>query len=216
MARVALWPDPADELSVRRRRIAAPWWFLIGGFFPVRRNCCRHCRKIFLRKARHQAREGECAPRPGTLAGQIRPPRLAPAPVMQFMKHRAVAVLFECLVLAALLPARADQTDVLIKAEMERRHIPGLSLAVSRAGKLIKAQGYGLANLELAVPVRPDTVFEIGSGTKQITAPLGFMLIEEGKLGLDEKISPYLGELPAAWSNITLPHLLTHTTVLQH
>ncbi len=56
---------------------------------------------------------------------------------MQFMKHRPVAVLFECLLLAALLPARADQTDVLIKAEMERRQIPGLSLAVCRAGKLI-------------------------------------------------------------------------------
>ena len=135
---------------------------------------------------------------------------------MQFMKHRPVAVLFECLLLAALLPARADQTDVLIKAEMERRQIPGLSLAVCRAGKLIKARGYGLANLELAVPVRPDTVFEIGSVTKQFTAALVLMLMEEGKLGLDEKISRYLGELPAAWSNITLRHLLTHTSGLRN
>ena len=151
-------------------------------------------------------------PGPGTLAEQVRPVRLAPAPVIQFMKHRPLAVLFECLVLAALLPARADQTDVLIKAEMERRQIPGLSLAVCRAGKLIKSHGYGLANLELAVPVRPDTVFEIGSVTKQFTAALVLMLMEEGQLGLDEKISRYLGELPAAWSNITLRHLLTHTS----
>ncbi len=169
-----------------------------------------------LREARHLAGEGDSASRPGTLGGQIRPARLAPALVMQLMKQRPVAFFFEGLVLAAWLSARADQTDVLIQAEMERRQIPGLSLAVCRAGKLLKAQGYGLANLELAVPARKETVFEIGSVTKQFTATLVLKLMEEGKLGLDEKISRYLGELPAAWSNITVRHLLTHTSGLRN
>src|SRR6266702_6464640 len=102
---------------------------VVRGFFSVRRNCCGLFRMSCLREARHLAGEGDSASRPGTLGGQIRPARLAPALVMQLMKQRPVAFFFEGLVLAAWLSARADQTDVLIQAEMERRQIPGLSLA---------------------------------------------------------------------------------------
>lgn len=115
------------------------------------------------------------------------------------------------MVLAALAgPVRADRVDEYLASQMERRQIPGVSLTVIRDGKTIKAQGYGLANLELRVPVTPETVFEIGSLTKQFTATCVMMLAEEGKVALDDTIGKYL-EVPESWKAITVRHLLTHS-----
>lgn len=116
----------------------------------------------------------------------------------------------------ALMLSADDGTDKFIKAEMERRQIPGLSLAVVHAGKLLKAQGYGLANIELGVPVTTNTVFEIGSITKQFTAGLILMLAQDGKMALDDPLSKHLRDLPESWSGITLRHLLTHTSGLRN
>ena len=113
--------------------------------------------------------------------------------------------------LALALPAQADKVDNYVAGEMQRRQLPGLALAVVRDGKTIKARGYGLANLEWRMPVTPETVFEIGSLTKQFTAACIMILEEEKKVGLDESISRYL-EVPAAWKAITVRHLLTHTS----
>ncbi len=117
------------------------------------------------------------------------------------------------LLLVCLLPAqaRADRVDDYIRERMERRHIPGVALAVVRDGKIIKARGYGLASVELKVPVTPETVFEIGSVSKQITAAAVMLLVEDGKLALDERVGKYLPSAPASWSGVTVRHLLTHT-----
>ena len=72
---------------------------------------------------------------------------------------------------------------------MQRQHIPGTSIAVIKDGKVIKAEGYGLANVELNVPARPETVYKIGSVSKQLIATGIMLLIQEGKLSLDDKIS---------------------------
>ncbi|MGB7904913.1 MAG: serine hydrolase domain-containing protein, partial [Steroidobacteraceae bacterium] len=72
--------------------------------------------------------------------------------------------------------------------------------------------GYGLANVELDVPVKPDTVFQTGSVGKQFTAMAVMMLVEEGKLGLDDPIVNYFPGAPATWQGITVRHLLTHTS----
>lgn len=116
------------------------------------------------------------------------------------------------LLLCAFDTARADKTDDLVGAQMRRRHIPGLALAVVRDGRFVKARGYGLANVELNVPVTTGTVFEIGSITKQITAAAVLLLVEEGKIGVDERVGKYLPNLPEAWNNVTVRHLLTHTS----
>lgn len=113
--------------------------------------------------------------------------------------------------LLAGLPARADSIDDYIKKEMERRHIPGAALAVARNGRVVKERGYGLANVEHDVPVTPDTVFELASLTKQFTATAIMLLVEEGKVRLDDSIASYLPEAPEAWKPITVRHLLTHT-----
>ena len=126
---------------------------------------------------------------------------------------RLICTLFG-LVGLALKPefAVADKVDVLLKSEMQKHQIAGLSLMVVKNGRQIKAQGYGVANLEWNVPVTKETVFEIGSITKQFTAACILMLVQDGKLSLDDKISQHLANTPASWSNVTVRHLLTHTS----
>ena len=121
---------------------------------------------------------------------------------------------FCCLLLLQLAAAQnglESSIDQFIRAEMERQKIPGVSLAVVRDGKPMLVKGYGFANLEHQVPVKPETIFQSGSVGKQFTATAIMLLVEEGKIGLDEKISKYLGEVPEGWKNITIRHLLSHT-----
>ena len=92
------------------------------------------------------------------------------------------------LLLAAPL-ARADRVDQYIKAQMQQRRIPSLAIKIIRDGKVAKTAAYGRANLELEVPAKPETVFEIGSVTKQFTAAGILLLAQEGKLSVDDKIS---------------------------
>lgn len=114
--------------------------------------------------------------------------------------------------LAAVTAVHADPVDDLIRAEMEKRHIPGLSLAVVHKGKVVKAQGYGFANLEHRAPATPDTVFQLASVTKQFTATAVMQLVEAGKIQLDDKVSQHLTDLPAAWKDVTVRQLLNHTS----
>jgi CubicO group peptidase (beta-lactamase class C family) len=116
------------------------------------------------------------------------------------------------MVLAVVGRAGADKVDRAIKADMRLHPIPGLALEIIRNGKCIKRAGYGMANLEWQTRVTPETVFEIGSITKQFTAAGILLLAQEGKLSLDDRISLYLTNTPESWKNITLRHLLTHTS----
>ena len=109
-------------------------------------------------------------------------------------------------------PARADRVDDYIKGEMDQHGIPGLALVIIQDGKAVKTAAYGLANLELNVPVKPETVFEIGSVTKQFTAAGILLLAQDGKLSVDDKLTAHLANVPSAWTNVTIRHLLTHTS----
>ncbi|HET8623290.1 MAG TPA: serine hydrolase domain-containing protein, partial [Gemmatimonadales bacterium] len=73
-------------------------------------------------------------------------------------------------------------------------------------------RGYGFANIEHRVPVKPETIFQSGSLGKQFTAAAVMLLVEDGKLRLDESIRSYLPDAPKAWQPITIRHLLTHTS----
>ncbi len=115
-------------------------------------------------------------------------------------------------VLVAVPFAGADTIDDLVKAEMQKRHIPGLSLAVVQKGQVVKLGSYGLANVELNVPTTPQTVFQIQSITKTFTSTAILMLMEEGKLSLEDPVSKHIEGTPEAWKDITLRHLLTHTS----
>ena len=110
--------------------------------------------------------------------------------------------------------ATTKAVDDYVQAEMKRQRLPGVSLAVVKNGSIVYAKGYGYSNVEHQAPVKPETIFQSGSIGKQFTATAVMMLVEEGKVSLDEKISKYLGEVPEAWQSITVRHLLTHTSGL--
>jgi len=86
-----------------------------------------------------------------------------------------------------------------------------LALLVSKGGKPIRTEGYGLANVELKVPARPETIFQSGSVGKQFTATAVMMLVEAGKVGLKDPLTRYFPEAPAAWKQVTVRELLSHT-----
>lgn len=116
------------------------------------------------------------------------------------------------LLLLQTTAVRADKVDDYVKAEMQKQRIPGLSLAVVKEGKIIKAEGYGLANVEHNIPARPETVFKIGSVSKQFIATGIMLLVQDGKISLDDKVGKYLDGTPESWNGITVRHFLTHTS----
>jgi D-alanyl-D-alanine carboxypeptidase len=116
------------------------------------------------------------------------------------------------LIVTVIAIVRADDLDDYIKSEMHRKRIPGLSMAIVRSGKLVRAKGYGSANIELSTPATENTVYQIGSITKQFTATMIMMLAEEGKISLQDKIADRLPNLPTVWGAVTVRHLLTHTS----
>ena len=102
--------------------------------------------------------------------------------------------------------------DTRIRAEMTSQNIPGVSIAVASRGRMIHVGTYGLANVELGVPVTDSTVFEIGSISKQFAAAAALLLVQDGRLNLDDPIHKYLAYLPSEWLGVTVRQLLTHTS----
>jgi CubicO group peptidase (beta-lactamase class C family) len=135
---------------------------------------------------------------------------------MNVRKWPAVFIMLFFAALGALAQNSATTAAVTayVNAEMESQHIPGLSLLVIKDGKIIRAEGFGLANVELQVPVKPESVFQSGSVGKQFTATAVMMLVEEGKIGLDDPITKYFSNAPATWKEITVRKLLSHTAGL--
>lgn len=101
--------------------------------------------------------------------------------------------------------------DSLVKLEMQKQNIPGISVVVVRDGKIDYVKGYGYSNLEHKVAVKPETVFQSGSVGKQFAAFAIMLLVEDGKIGLDDKLTKFFPAAPASWNSITVKNLLTHT-----
>jgi CubicO group peptidase (beta-lactamase class C family) len=123
--------------------------------------------------------------------------------------HRALALF---LLLTSSVHAQSpDRVDTYIHSEMQKRQIPGLALLVIRDGNIVKSEGYGFANVELQVPVKPETIFQSGSVGKQFTATAIMMLVEERRLSLDDPLTKFIPDAPQAWKNVKIRHLLSHT-----
>src|SRR5215212_8069804 len=120
----------------------------------------------------------------------------------------------------SLCNAQAQTSDIqgrvddYVRGQMSKQKIPGMAVAVIRDGRPLVVKGYGFANLELKVPVTTETIFQSGSMGKQFTSTAVMLLVEEGKIGLDEKLSKYIGEVPDGWKNIMVRQVLTHTAGL--
>ena len=118
------------------------------------------------------------------------------------------------LILVAAVAGRAQDIDDYLKSQLQARHIPAISVAVLKNGAVIKAEAYGLADMEHGIAARPDTVFKIGSVSKQFLAAGIMILVQDGKIAVDDKVGKYIEGIPRAWEAITLRHLLTHTAGL--
>jgi CubicO group peptidase (beta-lactamase class C family) len=115
------------------------------------------------------------------------------------------------LLVLATLATPEDRVDKFMKAAIDARHIPAASLIVLQDGKVVKESAYGLASVEYDVPAKPETLYLLASITKSFTATGIMMLVEEGKIRLDDSISTYLTDAPEAWKPITVRMLLGHT-----
>ena len=104
--------------------------------------------------------------------------------------------------------------DTLLKASFPSDR-PGAAVIVVKDGQTFFRKAYGMADLELGVPLQPDMVFRLGSITKQFTAAAILMLAEEGKLSLQDPIEKHLVGYPTQGHVITVEHLLTHTSGIQ-
>lgn len=122
------------------------------------------------------------------------------------------------LVLAtATMPAHAaapsvDAIDQQVEAARVKQAVPGLALLVMKNGKIMHSRGFGLANVELGVPVLPQSLFQTGSVGKMFTAALILKLAEAGKVSLDDPLSKHLPDTPPAWAAVTLRMMLNHTS----
>jgi CubicO group peptidase (beta-lactamase class C family) len=106
----------------------------------------------------------------------------------------------------------ADTVDEYLESQLKEQKIPGISLAIVKDGTIVKAQGYGFSNIEHQVAAKPETIYQSGSVGKQFTATAVMMLVEDGKIGLDDPITKYFKDAPKFWKQITVRHLLTHTS----
>src|SRR5580692_6193884 len=100
-------------------------------------------------------------------------------------------------------------------ADLTKAGSPGCAVAIYRNGRVSYSRGYGLANIEEDVPITPQTVFDIGSTSKQFTATSILLLEKQGKLSVNDDIRKYIPELPDYGPKITILHLLNHTSGLR-
>jgi CubicO group peptidase (beta-lactamase class C family) len=100
-------------------------------------------------------------------------------------------------------------------ADVAKPGSPGCAVAVARGGKIIFEKGYGLANIEQNVSITPQTVFDIGSTSKQFAAASILLLEKQGKLSVNDDVRKYVPEIPNYGHKITILHLLNHTSGLR-
>ncbi len=115
-------------------------------------------------------------------------------------------------------PSAADPRSAQVDALLEpwtKPGSPGAAVAVIEDGQMVHARGYGLANLELDVPITPQSVFYLGSVSKQFVAAAVVLLAQQGKLSLDDDVRQHVPELPDYGAPITLRHLIHHTSGLR-
>ena len=109
--------------------------------------------------------------------------------------------------------------DEVMVGLLRKWNVSGGSLAVARHGKLVLVRGYGFANRERGIPIEPSSMFRLASLSKTVTSVAVLQLVQEGRLGLDDKVLPILGDLgprpgritDARVRDITVRHLLQHS-----
>ena len=139
--------------------------------------------------------------------------------VYQLLSTVLIALLSPCAVVA---DTGKDQTSIQVDkvfADLQKAGSPGCALGIFRSAQIIYAKGYGLASVELNSPITPETVFDIGSTSKQFTASSILLLEKQGKLSVNDDLRKYIPELPdyskSGGHKITILNLLNHTSGLR-
>src|SRR5438445_3007807 len=129
----------------------------------------------------------------------------------------AIVVVFSGSVAAAGNTADEKKAEAVdeIFVDMTKPGSPGCALGVYRDGMMIYSKGYGLADVEQNVPIRAQSVFDIGWTSKQFTAASILLLEKQGKLSVNDDVRKYIPELPDYGQRITILHLLNHTSGLR-
>ncbi len=112
--------------------------------------------------------------------------------------------------------ALVARVDALAMEGLEAGPLAGLSIAIVRDGKTVVSKGYGLADIGRGIPATEDTVYRIGSVTKQFTAAAVLQLVEAGRLRLDDDLAPLLPDFPTQGRHVTVRHLLNHTSGIKN
>lgn len=129
----------------------------------------------------------------------------------EFKKILSVFGIFLISFSSAFGQNHTKEIDAYLKSEYPADG-PGVSFLIAKDGKPIYQKAFGMANLELQVPMTPNNVFEIGSMTKQFTAVSILMLEEQGKLNIEDDITKYIPDYPTQGKKITIHQLLNHTS----
>jgi CubicO group peptidase (beta-lactamase class C family) len=111
---------------------------------------------------------------------------------------------------AQLAPETTRAIDAIVVKALEDKSVPSVSIAIVKGGKLAYAQAYGMAHINRELKATPQMRYKIGSNTKQFVAAAMLLLVEEGKLSLDDKVARVLPGLTKA-NEITVRQLLAHT-----
>jgi CubicO group peptidase (beta-lactamase class C family) len=137
------------------------------------------------------------------------------------MKRAAIAVALLVMV-APRATGQSAATSPAVLADVDRifarwnsASLPGCTVGVSRDGRWILARAYGMADLEHGIANQTDTIIEGGSLSKQFTAASVLLLVQQGKVALDDPAHKYIPELPDYGAPLTIRHLLTHTSGLR-
>ncbi len=108
--------------------------------------------------------------------------------------------------------SEGDPIDRFVQTTMQQQQVPGVVVGVVKGGLVVKAQGYGYANLEHQVRAGEATIFQSGSVGKQFTAAAVMLQVEDRKLSLSDPVTKFFPDAPPTWRAITVQHLLTHTS----
>lgn len=111
---------------------------------------------------------------------------------------------------AAIDPDTIENKVDQIFARWEKTDSPGCSLAIIKQGQIVYQRGYGMAHLDRNIPITPETVFDIGSVSKQFTAAAVVLLSLKGELSLDDDIRDYFPDFPDYGTPVTIRHLINN------
>lgn len=120
------------------------------------------------------------------------------------------------LLLFSSLTAHADKVDDIVIAQLKKRQVPGLSLAIIQGGKIVKVKGYGVLDKESKAPVTPSTLFQAGSVSKSVAAMGALSLVEKGQLLLDEDVNAKLTTWKVPENEFTKQKRVTLRGILSH